>query len=169
MGLFSYICPKCGTAVRYGEKCVLRHIRHGELLGTASGTYDGYGRVMEDGAYRNDAPCNINSHDQIWKSEYCFEDSKFFRAKIYEGKLVDWTEFVCMYTGKPWKEVGEIPESAYALWKTLPDFTPKHFVSGTSAYHKYCFERITDAEKERLILSKRDPDQGCGKIREKYK
>ena len=171
MGLFSYICPKCRKSIRYGEACVLRHVRHGELLGQASGTYDGYGRVMEDSSYRNNRDTGINGHDEIWKSEYAFTDSRGFREKIYEGSLIEYRDFVSMMLGRPWNEIdrSQIPREVDVKWKALPEFVPEHPLSGTSAYHKYCYERLTDEEKGRLVLSGPDPDQGCGKIREKYR
>lgn len=78
MGFFSHICPKCQTNIRFdgvdGELAVLRHIRHGELLGQASGEYDGYGGIRGSN-YRNTDSIDVNSNEEICKSEYKLEDS----------------------------------------------------------------------------------------------
>lgn len=45
MGCFGYVCNMCGNAIRDGEKAVFKHIRHGKVLGEATGTCDNYGRM----------------------------------------------------------------------------------------------------------------------------
>lgn len=77
MGNFGYICKGCGTPINIDEKCVLIHVRHGEELGRTEGHYDGYGRVEEDTIYRNDDNKNINSHENIWLSEFHLNDSVY--------------------------------------------------------------------------------------------
>lgn len=83
MGLFSYICKGCGTAINGdcffgGEKCVLIHVRKGQKLGYAEGHYDGYGGIIEhegipnESKFRGDdkAGINANSHNEICDSEF---------------------------------------------------------------------------------------------------
>lgn len=103
MGCFSYICNKCGQNIRDGERCVLRHIRHGEILGETTGTYDTYGRVDEDKVFRSysrDGLTEINTHEEICKSEFKYEDSISKEGyvnrnyRVYEGKKVDLKEYI---------------------------------------------------------------------------
>lgn len=81
MGNFGYICKGCGTPINIDEKCVLIHVRHGEELGRTEGHYDGYGRVDEDEVFRNDDIKNINSHENIWVSEFKLNDSIYLNSK----------------------------------------------------------------------------------------
>ena len=99
MGCFGYICKGCGTSIRGncftgGEKCVMIHVRHGEEMGRVEGHYDEYGRVIEqenleneDLVFRGEGE-GINSHHEICKSEFEFEDSHYsaINTKIFNGK-----------------------------------------------------------------------------------
>ena len=40
--------------------------------------------------------------------------------------------------------------------------------SGSSVYHKYCWDHTTQEEKDQCIVSKHDPDQGEGRPRKKF-
>lgn len=94
MGCFGYICPVCSTSIRGhcyhgGEKCVLIHKRDGKELGRTEGHYDEYGRVIEDKIFRNDDKNNINSHEEICKSEFGLTNSySFGENKILPNKKV---------------------------------------------------------------------------------
>ena len=102
MGCFSYICNKCGENIREGERCVLRHIRHGEILGETTGTYDSYGRVDEDKVFRSwekDGLTEINNHREICASEFDFSDSvskecySSINYRVYEGQKIDLKQY----------------------------------------------------------------------------
>eukprot|EP00766_Chilomastix_caulleryi_P001964 gnl/Chilomastix_caulleri/2938.p1 GENE.gnl/Chilomastix_caulleri/2938~~gnl/Chilomastix_caulleri/2938.p1 ORF type:complete len:112 (+),score=16.52 gnl/Chilomastix_caulleri/2938:53-388(+) len=69
MGSFSYLCNGCKKGIVPGEKAVLIHMRQGEVLGRAEGTYDDYGRIREDPVFRrtSEAP---NSHEDMCESEF---------------------------------------------------------------------------------------------------
>jgi len=75
MGLYSYMCRCCNQSIRGNEKCVLIHRRHGEELGRAIGSYNGYGGVLENNAFCSrkallpDGQLNSNSHNEISESE----------------------------------------------------------------------------------------------------
>lgn len=98
MGCFGYICKGCGTPINGncftgGEKCVLIHVRHGEIIGQTEGHYNEYGGVIEDPVYRNDDENNPNNHKEICDSEFGLPDSLLdeFRVKrLYNEKEVDW-------------------------------------------------------------------------------
>ena len=179
MGEFSYICPKCGRAINGYEVVHFRHIRHGKVLGETVGHNDGYGGVSQlinsavpfDPYYRiwksktpsADYP---NTHEDICESEFKLLDSIDYDAKIYEGKPYDWMELreKFGYT----LDKGTPPESFYELWAKLPKYVPEKIASGTSAYHEYCYRRLSDEEKAKNIISELDPNQGWGRELKKY-
>ena len=178
MGIFSYICPHCKKSIRGGEIAHLRHIRHGKVLGETVGYYDCYGRVY--GLSRTDSPVDPNyrrwademqesgypnTHEEICKSEFEYTDSEGFRGKVLGREPVDWIRFRNKL-GCPIPM--DVPESAYEQWRSLPDYVPERIASGTSAYHEYCWNRISKEEKNQNFISAGDPDQGCGKPRKKY-
>lgn len=102
MGCFGYICKGCGTPINGdcftgGEKCILIHVRHGEILGKTEGHYNEYGGVIEDPTFRNDDESNPNNHKEICSSEFDFKDSILdeFRVKrLYKEKEVDWFTYL---------------------------------------------------------------------------
>jgi len=78
MGFFSYLCNGCGLNIRFdgmnGERCVLKHIREGVVLGEARGEFNGYGAVFGS-SYDNNDPANVNSAENISISHYKLPDS----------------------------------------------------------------------------------------------
>lgn len=167
MGCFGYLCVKCGASIREGEKAVLKHIRHGEVMGETRGTYNSYGGVEEDDEYRGDHK-RTNGHMVIWESEYRFEDSIGYEAKIYKGKPVTWMD----YRGVKVSEgVEDLSDEIYSEWASLPkykrDGKPR---SGVEAWHEYCYDRARGTEelKEEHRISEDDPDQSWGKPRKKF-
>lgn len=97
MGNFGYICKCCGKNVRTGELCVMKHIRHSEVLGEVTGHYDGYGRIMEEETKEirfrgnNDT---INGHDSICESEFDMEDSLTeFVERVYKEENINFFDF----------------------------------------------------------------------------
>lgn len=167
MGCFGYMCSKCGQSVRGGEQSVLRHIRHGVILGETTGTYDSYGQVHEDEIFRgfDNSISGINSHEEICKSEFDLEDSCGFDAKIYNGEPMLWMEY---RAAKIVEGVQDLSPYVYDEWKTLPLYIQPEIKSGTQAFHKYCFDRMSEEEKADLTPSKHDPNQSWGKPRKKY-
>lgn len=179
MGMFSYICPKCGRAINGREVVHFRHIRHGKVLGETVGYHDGYGKVSKlinsdapyDPYYRvwkNESPDADypNTHEDICDSEFHLKDSININAKIYEGKLYSWMELRKKFGYT--LDKGTPPESFYELWESLPKYMPEKIASGTSAYHEYCYRRLSDKEKAQNIISELDPDQGWGRELKKY-
>lgn len=165
MGCFGYICNKCDLSIRGGEKAVLKHIRHGEVLGETSGTYDYYGRVEEDSVFRNNDQDNINNHEEICKSEFDFLDSSGYDGKIYKGKPVQWMKFREI---KVAEGTEDLSQKIYFEWDKLPSVKVVNPRSGTEAYHKYCYERTSEEERAKHTISKSDPNQSGGSPRKKY-
>lgn len=176
--MFSYICPACNRAINGDEVCHLRHIRHGVVLGETVGYYDGYGRTYgnfsgSNSDYRcdkSDAPSEgyENTHEEICASEFEFLDSEGFNGRIFNGEPVRWVDFCKKNNINCYRE--EIPQSIYDLWDSLEKYEPSEseIKSGTSAYHEYCWQRLSNAEKEKNIISKGDPNQGWGTPLELY-
>lgn len=167
MGCFGYICVKCDSAVREGERAVLKHIRHGEVLGETRGVYDSYGGVEEDDNYRGDHD-GINGHMSIWTSEFVFPDSEGYDAKTYKNKPVTWMEYRSV---KVSEGVEDLSDEIYKEWASLP-YAPKPSVprSGVEAWHEYCYDRgrNTDELKKQHMISKGDPNQSWGTPRKKF-
>jgi len=104
MGSFSYLCNGCGTSLRANEHVVLKHLRHGQVLGETQGHYDDCGRVIEDPVFRDDdraaatgyqrpavgsANFNPNSHMEMCDSDFDFADSggdEGYANRIYQGQ-----------------------------------------------------------------------------------
>lgn len=118
MGCFGYICKGCGTGIRGncwdgGEKIIMFHVRHGEIVGRVEGHYDEYGKVIEqanlseDQKFRGD--CNgINGHKEICDSELRLEDSIFRleNLRVYKGVEVDFPKYVSMLIKEEEKRTG---------------------------------------------------------------
>lgn len=107
-------------------------------------------------------------------------------SRVHQGKLID---FFWYQAGK-WEEyhkrsidaleklrngevVEEFPslqkhEELFVEWDSLPKPDWSMARSGVSAYHKYCFDRLSDEEKGKNIPSRTDPDQSWGGARKKY-
>ena len=175
MGNFSYICPKCKKNIRDGEVVHFRHIRHGVVLGETVGRHDAYGRVW--GKYEPQDPNYrkfedeveegyMNTNEEICRSEFNLPDSKEFDGKLYEGKPYTWIQLRVKFGYKDFHEAP--PEEFYDLWRNLPEYVPEKIASGTSAYHEYCWRKMTEDEKNSLVISELDPDQGCGSPRKLY-
>lgn len=164
MGCFSYLCVKCGSAIRQCEEAVLKHIRHGEVIGEATGPIDAYGRIVTDRVYRDYDLNNPNSNMAVVQSEYELSDSEGFRGKIYNGKPVSWMTYRRMRVREG---VQDLCQEMYSEWEKLPVvFSTKR--SGTEAWHKYCHDKVSEIEKDKHIISKGDPHQGFGTPRRKY-
>ena len=92
MGCYSYICNHCGKNIRYGEKAHLIHLRHGEIIGEAEGTYDSYGSVEENEGFDNAVfnkwdgvnPADPNSHDEVMISSFDLPDSALRDCEYHE-------------------------------------------------------------------------------------
>lgn len=166
MGVFSYICP-CGKNIRIDEKVVLKHIRHGEVLGEVTGYYNGYGGVYGE-RYRGHH-AGINGHESIWQSEYKLPDSRYFleECRVYNGKLVDWVMF-CEEKEKENPDQDLDYDLANILFKDLPRPEPTIPRSGSEAWHLYCYERATEKQKEAHIIAAYDPEQGYQTARKRF-
>ncbi len=178
MGSFGYMCPKCGTNVRAGELCVLRNILHGEVIGQTVGHYDEYGSVDEDETFDVGTSGNLcfNYEDSSYKIE---------THRLYNGELIEYFDYymdkmhehltksieVCRKIKAG--EAVELPnmptrDELLAEFQTFPVPDWSLARSGVSAYHKYCFDRLSDEEKAKNIPSRTDPDQSWGGPRKKY-
>lgn len=191
MGCFGYICNKCGKNIRDGEKAVLRHVRHGEILGETIGEYDSYGRVYEDSVFRSwekeeKSYLNINSHEEICKSEFDLYDSKEretknLATKDFNGEEVGLDEYLKKVTnvtiekisfGEATKEEKEELLKCIKDYNDLPEYeNPTEAKSGTVAFHAKCYKSLGFSEEElelRKTPSEIDPDQGCGTPRKQF-
>lgn len=121
-----YSCNGCGLWIRSGENAVLKHIRHGEVLGEAAGHYDSCGGIIEDETYRNDDRNSLNCHDEIWKSEYQCCDSIQFgdtegpvrsegAAKGHGSGVEAWHKYCYDYAGAQEKSVHKISARNHTL------------------------------------------------------
>ena len=170
MGCFGYMCNGCGLSVRGGETSVVKHIRHGEVMGEATGVYDTYGGVEGNDTYRsNDEKGGVNSHHQVWQSEFILQDSAGFlaAARIYKKRAIAWSDYckVKVAEGEP-----ALSDAMYAEWAKLPRIVPPEggARSGVEAWHRRCYDRASDAERSRHVISEPDPNQSWGKPRAKY-
>lgn len=157
MGNFSYICNHCKEAIKIGENVHLKHIRHGFIQGETEGEYDGYGRIVEDEMFRNNNEYNINSHLEMWNSEFNLLDSIYVDKKFYNGKWINWMEYRYQYSTV---EKGEdLSKEMYELWDSLEKYTPKKIASGIAAWHLECW-LVEDENRNVLEISEEDPEQG---------
>lgn len=165
MGCFGYICNGCKKSIRGGEKAVLKHIRHGKVLGETTGTYDYYGRVEEDNVYRNDDKNNINSHDEICASELDFLDSKGYTGRLYKDKPTKWLEFRRL---KVAEGMEDLSSEMYGEWARLPRILVDNPRSGVEAWHAKCYAKASEEEKNKHTISKDDPNQSWGNPRKEF-
>ena len=183
MGCFGYLCVGCGSPLREGEYGVLKHIRHGKVLGETKGTYDSYGRVEEDSkfrAWKEELPKgDLNSHEEICKSEYDFDDSEGRdKEKMYKGESYNYALYLStrrfeeidkQIKNKIDKELIDFNDYDFALeWRSMPYVQLGPSLSGTEAWHAVCYDKATDLVKESHIVSKADPDQSWGAVRKKF-
>lgn len=179
MGSFGYMCPGCGKNVRAGELCVLRSVLHGEVIDQVVGHYDEYGSVEEENAFDVKKSGDYQFHHE--DSSYKIETSR-----VHDGKLIDsfwyWAgkneryheeSINVLNRMRAGEVVTDFPkpikyEDAVAEWRELPKPDWSFARSGVSAYHKYCFDRLSDEEKAKNIPSRSDPDQSWGRPRKKY-
>lgn len=167
MGCFGYMCIHCGKSIRGGEQAVLKHIRHGEVMGETRGTYDSYGGVEECDHYRGHHD-EINGHMSIWTSEFEFLDSEGFSGKIYKGEPITWMTY---RSRKVSEGVKDLSQEIYDEWDTLEKYVQSEAPrSGTEAWHTYCYDRGKNTQelKEKHVISEGDPDQSWGKPRKKF-
>ncbi len=83
MGCYSYLCNGCQKNLRAGEQVHLFHVRHGEVIGEAEGTYNMYGSVEEDYGFDNAVfdkwdgvdQSDPNGHDEVMVSSFDLDDS----------------------------------------------------------------------------------------------
>lgn len=195
MGCFSYLCNKCGLNLRDGERVVLRHVRHGEILGETIGEYESYGRVYEDDTFRSwskeeKSHLNINSHEEICKSEFDFFDSIGRQSydvsnRNFEGQQVGLGEYLDIRRerdglvtmedvslGNATDFEGKALLKAISEYNNLPfweeEFVPK---SGVVAFHSKCYCSLKDNPEDNALKikpSEQDPEQGCGNPRKRF-
>jgi hypothetical protein len=72
--------------------------------------------------------------------------------------------------GKQNVQIPQLPsrEDIEKDFLALPKLDMALVKSGVSAYHKYCFDRLSDEEREKNICSLDDPDQSWGRPRKEY-
>jgi hypothetical protein len=165
MSGIGYLCVKCGLSIRQNEVAVLKHIRHGQVLGESSGPVDSHGRIIGDSAYRNHSYNNPNSNAEITKSEFELPDSGGFRGKLYKGLPVHWMAYRRI---KVSEGTQDLSKEMYDEWVTLPSAFSTIKRSGTEAWHKYCYDSASEEEKSKHEISKSDPYQSMGAPRKKF-
>lgn len=169
MGCFGYMCVGCEKSIRGEERAVLKHIRHGKVLGETVGVYDSYGGVeghSEVGeAYRGHHD-GINGHLSIHTSEFKFPDSPGYDAKLYKGEPIFWMEY---REKKKAEGMVDLCDEMYEEWRTLP-YAPKIVPSrsGVEAWHEKCYNEASQEIKDEHIISESDPNQSWGKPRKKF-
>jgi hypothetical protein len=79
MGFFSFLCNGCNLNLAFngfsGEQVILKHIRHGNVLGEVKGEYNGYGGVFGDYEFCTKKLDSQNSNQNIEASRYILDDS----------------------------------------------------------------------------------------------
>jgi hypothetical protein len=193
MGCFGYICKGCDTQIvgkcfGGGELCILKHVRHGEVLGECTGHYNEYGTVIEENeetGFRSEEG-GINSHDEICKSEFDLKDSRYYYqmidSRIVDGKITSFDRyksdkhfelFIKYKDDKELlsKKLDEFEDSYEELMKEfkkfpLVDFTAK---SGIVAWHVKCHNEATEEQRVNLTPSKHDPNQSWGDVRDEFR
>lgn len=174
-------------SIRAGEQAHLTHLRHGDILGEAEGTFDGYGGIEEDEIFDRWEACadgSPNNHDEVMKS--CFElpDSMLNNKegqprKTYNGKVVSLIDFAGIKaeenpekyirnTERPLKWDWDLMESCKKEYEMLEDSDIPKPASGVMAYHSFCYRQAKKAGGICLEPSKSDPNQGFGRPRKKF-
>lgn len=94
MSRFGYLCRGCNTGIRAGERVLLRHIRHGKVVGDAAGVYDGHGRVEGKPEFRHQGAPGyppVNSMAELVRSQHQLKDSGT-RSGIQAWHQLCWVE-----------------------------------------------------------------------------
>lgn len=192
MGCFGYICNKCGQNIREDEKCVLRHLRHGEILGEATGSYSGYGGVKEDKVFRSrqeEGLTTINTHEELCASDFDFKDSKhreIYRdhsLREYKGEPVNLAKFFEIVEPEYKDLIQKLHEYNFSddilscniaeLSDLLREFNelpfyqdkvdPEIIKSGVVAFHSKCYHSLKDnPEDEKLRRTPSESDYNQG-------
>lgn len=168
MGCFGYICKGCGTSIRGnchrgGEKCVMIHVRHGEEMGRVEGHYDEYGRVIEQEGLNEELVFRgegdgINSHHEICKSEFEFEDSHYsaINTKILNGKKINARNFVSEFIKYELGKHNYCPMKCN-FYDMLPDCEEKRMIDESYNHYK-ALKRLKNEDektvKDALFLSR---------------
>lgn len=198
MGCFGYMCSSCkeqivGDSFDGGERCVLIHKRHGEVIGQTVGKYNEYGGVIEDTLFRSDEEMenNPNSHAEICISEMDLDDSHSFQGRkmfmglsipvsdmkrVYIDDINDAELFRQLDAGVPREDIVRysteenwIKDNHEEKFKKFMDSLEDVVIkSGIIACHKVCFDKLTKAEQDNLPFSQSDPNQSWGDINPIY-
>lgn len=191
MGCFGYICKGCGTPVNGNELCIMKHVRHSEVLGEVVGHYNEYGGVIEqegrENAFRSEGDNDPNSHYEICQSEFSMNDSREDRElRMYKGKKVDirlyqldrdneildkWVNNSSDEANAEIRHIGskEFEEECKEEFKKLQLAPQPETHSGIAAWHKKCYDEATEEERNNLAPSDLDPEQSWGEAREEFK
>ena len=142
----SYLCNGCPDALVAGQAVVLKHLRHGQVLGQTEGHYNWLGGVDEDLLFRNEREGNPNNRLEIFDSEYNQEDS---------------ASFLTAASGQPYsrQEVSGLDDSKVdfsnleASKALLDDWVAEHpplnlIHSGIEAWHQSCYTQATTSAKD---------------------
>ena len=191
MGCFGYICKKCGTPVNGNELCIMKHVRHSEVLGAVVGHYNEYGGVVEQegqkNAFRGEDNDDMNSHYEICKSEFDMNDSRDdedirmykeepVSAHLYQ--IIRGTEILEKSIDQPPDESlkaikslnsDEFKQKCLDEFGELPPLPKPETWSGVVAWHKKCYDEATEEDRNDLKPSDSDPEQSWGEAREEFK
>ena len=167
-----YLC-KCGELIKEGDAVHLIHIRHGEIIGEAEGTYNGVCSVYEktgfDNATFNRTLCenvtNPNSPSEIEKSCLELDDSESKvqgRRKLFAGKPVSSQEYYLMvqkdrpeWATAPLLKRFDLVQQEYEQLENAPKLTAK---SGLVMYHKECYDTACQKNAVDLTPTRPVPD-----------
>lgn len=166
---YSYLCVGCNQGIKYngfkGQQVVLKHIRHGEVIESIQGEYDGYGQVIND---------SWDSLKEVQRSLWCFEDSIDYNKKVYLGQLMNWIDFrilkakergINMVPGdKEWKSGDDLTQELKNEWKNMPIIPVEHPRSGIEAWHLSCYESSSKEQLDSHTISKVDPYLAMGDL-----
>ena len=109
--------------------------------------------------FRNDDPNNINSHIEMWRSEFELLDSTYVDKRFYKGRLVNWMEFRYQFSEVDGGE--DLSTEMYEEWDLLERHKVKKVASGVVAWHLECWKDRREDEDDKKISSQAE-DQGLG-------
>ena len=142
----SYRCNGCPDALVAGQVVILKHLRHGQVLGETQGHYNWRGGVEEDSVFRNEQEGNPNNRLEIFDSEYNQEDSASFLV-TETGQPYSRQETVALTDLEV--DFSDLEASKALIDNWMVQHPPLNAVaSGIEAWHKSCYTQATTSAKD---------------------
>ena len=142
----SYLCNGCPDALVAGQTVILKHLRHGQVLGQASGHYNWRGGVDEDLLFRNEQEGNPNNRLEIFDSEYNQEDSASFLAAD-TGQSYTRRETASLDNLR--LDFSDLDASRALIADWVAAHPPLDTIrSGVEAWHQSCYTQASSAAKD---------------------